>query len=334
MGNEDSRNRALGALAGLALGDALGMPTQSMGASWIERAYGGITGLRDAIAEQPIAPNMPAGSVTDDTEQALLVARLIIEGEGHIDPNSLSKTLLDWEDDMRARGSLDLLGPSTKLALEQVRAGADISTTGRTGTTNGAAMRVTPVGVAHNAEGPHFTDYVYESCRVTHNTEHGFLSAYLVAAAVSFGIEGRTVREALAEAMDSAERVERRGAWSPKADVLARTRAAVDGCETGDEASFQQSLREVCGTSVEANESVAAAFAMAWRYADEPLRALLTAANIGGDTDTIAAMAGAMLGAGIGGAAFPQDLVGRVCEVSHLDLAPIADGLLEVRRTE
>ena len=47
------------------------------------------------------------------------------------------------------RGSLDLLGPSTKAALEELRAGAEPGTTGRTGTTNGAAMRVTPVGIAY-----------------------------------------------------------------------------------------------------------------------------------------------------------------------------------------
>ena len=54
-------SRSLGALQGLALGDALGMPTQSMSAEWIKQAYGTIDGLRDAIADQPIAPNMPAG---------------------------------------------------------------------------------------------------------------------------------------------------------------------------------------------------------------------------------------------------------------------------------
>ena len=59
--------RALGALTGLALGDALGMPTQSMSPAQIRRYYGAITGLHDAVAEQPVAPSMPAGSVTDDT---------------------------------------------------------------------------------------------------------------------------------------------------------------------------------------------------------------------------------------------------------------------------
>ena len=45
---------------------------------------------------------------------------------------------------MIQRGSLDLLGPSTKAALERVRAGEDPLTVGGLGTTNGAAMRVTP----------------------------------------------------------------------------------------------------------------------------------------------------------------------------------------------
>ena len=118
---------ALGALTGLSLGDALGMPTQSMSPAAIHEAYGRVDTLRDAIADQPIAPGMPAGSVTDDTEQALIVAELIIEGRGHIDPKEFAKRLLAWEDDMKSRGSLDLLGPSTKLALEQVRQGADLS---------------------------------------------------------------------------------------------------------------------------------------------------------------------------------------------------------------
>lgn len=61
---------------------------------------------------------MPAGPVTDDTEQALIVAGLIISGMGHNDPKEFAKRLLDWEDDIKSRGSLDLLRPSTKLSLE------------------------------------------------------------------------------------------------------------------------------------------------------------------------------------------------------------------------
>ena len=74
------KDRAMGAMAGLALGDALGMPTQSMSAEQIRQYYDGpITKLMNAVPQQPIAPNMKAGAVTDDTEQAFVLAQRLIE---------------------------------------------------------------------------------------------------------------------------------------------------------------------------------------------------------------------------------------------------------------
>ena len=46
---------------------------------------------------------------------------------------------------MKAKGSLDLLGPSTKAALQKLTEGVSLEETGRFGTTNGGAMRATPV---------------------------------------------------------------------------------------------------------------------------------------------------------------------------------------------
>ncbi len=109
--------RALNTLVGLAVGDALGMPTQSMSRADIAARYGRVDRLLDGAPDQPIAPGMPAGSITDDTEQALLLADLLVEGGGTFEPRALADALQAWEDDMRARGSSDLLGPSTKAAL-------------------------------------------------------------------------------------------------------------------------------------------------------------------------------------------------------------------------
>ena len=324
---------ALGALTGLSLGDALGMPTQSMSPAAIHETYGRVDTLRDAIADQPIAPGMPAGSVTDDTEQTLIVADLIIKGRGRIDSKQFAKRLLAWEDDMKSRGSLDLLGPSTKLALEQVRRGADITTTGRTGTTNGAAMRVTPVGIANSPEDiRRLANRIYESCRVTHDTTAGFQSAALIATTVSLGLEGMTVRRALSESLRLVPAMAAPGAWTPKASVPARARQAMRLSEEfSDEDDFEHHLIEDCGTSVESNESVAAAFALAWRFADDPQSALLTAVNLGGDTDTIAAMTGAMTGACTGPEAFDRALCSQVASISHLDLQKTARSLIALR---
>ena len=326
------QNRALASLQGLALGDALGMPTQSMSPVEIQRFYGEIHRLTDAVPEQSIAPSMPAGAITDDTEQALLLAHLLINGHGHIDPRALADSLIAWETDMIARGSFDLLGPSTKLALEKVRAGEDPRTTGSTGTTNGAAMRVAPVGIAYPFGNPTaLGDAVHESCMVTHDTRQGWEGATLVAAAASAGVDGYSTRDAVVAAIELVESLPERGHWAAKASVLARSKEAVRGIRHRTGAEQLDYLRDVVGTSVDSTESVPAALAIAYEFADDPMTGLYTAANLGGDTDTIAAMAGAIFGATHGTAAFDMEAVRTVEEVSHLELRSIRDGLLELR---
>ena len=333
-------SRAYGALAGLALGDALGMPTQAMSPGQIRAVYGTITGLADGDASQPYAPGMPAGSVTDDTEQALLVASLLVRGRGTssgrvaLDAGEFAHALLAWEDSMIERGSLDLLGPSTKAALERVRAGEDPLTVGGAGTTNGAAMRVTPIGIAMSTADPEaFADAVWSSCQVTHATRQGFQSAALVAAAVSMGIDTArsttpNLRSLLWKALSYVDSLPERGAWTPDPDVVAATRRAMQ-LVANPASSSLECLVEQVGTSVASAQAIPMAFALLAR--DPSPQALLDAANIGGDTDTIGAIAGAILGAALGFEIFVGRGLAQVELASHLDLPSVALELLELR---
>ena len=333
-------SRAYGALAGLALGDALGMPTQAMSPAQIRAVYGRITGLVDGDASQPYAPGMPAGSVTDDTEQALLVASLLVRGRGSssgrvaLDAGEFAHALLDWEDSMIERGSLDLLGPSTKAALERVRAGEDPLSVGGAGTTNGAAMRVTPIGIAVSTADPEaFADAVWSSCQVTHATRQGFQSAALVAAAVSMGIDWDTpsasdMTALLWKALTYVDSLPERGAWTPDPDVVAATRRAMQ-LAVNPASSSLECLVEQVGTSVASAHAIPMAFALLARNPSP--QALLDAANIGGDTDTIGAIAGAILGAALGEQVLPADSLSMIEEVSHLGLPSVALELLELR---
>ena len=333
-------SRAYGALAGLALGDALGMPTQAMSPEQIRAVYGRITGLVDGDASQPYAPGMPAGSVTDDTEQALLVASLLVRGRGTssgrvaLDAGEFAHALLAWEDSMIERGSLDLLGPSTKAALERVRAGEDPLTVGGAGTTNGAAMRVTPIGIAMSTADPEaFADAVWSSCRVTHATRQGFQSAALVAAAVSMGIDAARsttpdLRGLLWKALSYVDSLPERGAWTPDPDVIAATRRAMQ-LVANPASSSLECLVEQVGTSVASAQAIPMAFALLAR--DPSPQALLDAANIGGDTDTIGAIAGAILGAALGFEVFVGRGLAQVELASRLDLPSVALELLELR---
>lgn len=325
-------DRALGATYGLALGDALGMPTQSMSREQVRRVYGTITGFRDSAPDNPISAGMAAGSVTDDTEQAVLVGRLLVEGLGRIDPLRLARELLDWEKEMRARGSLDLLGPSTKAALDAVARGVPPAEAGRFGTTNGAAMRVTPVGVAFPAEPLEpFLDRVVESCQVTHDTTIGIAGAAAVAAAVSTGVAGGTLDEAVRAAVAAARAGAGRGHWIAGADVAARIEWAwrlVDGLP---EERAVDLISTLVGTSVATQESVPAAFAVLALADGDPWRAAVLAANLGGDTDTIGAVAGAIAGSVAGLSALPTDAVRTLRDVNSLDLEPLTARLIALR---
>lgn len=333
----DSRfSRAYGALAGLALGDALGMPTQAMSPQQIQTVYGHVTGLVDGDKSQPYAPGMAAGSVTDDTEQALLIASLLLKGHGsglNLDASEFSHALLAWEDSMIERGSLDLLGPSTKAALERVRAGENPLRVGGEGTTNGAAMRVTPIGIAASTSDRQlFADAVWSSCQVTHATRQGFQSAALVAAAVSLGIDAGAadVTDLLWKAVAFARSLPERGAWSPDPDVVAATRRALK--LAAQPSSSLEWLAEQIGTSVASAQAIPMAFALLAR--DPSPRALLQAANLGGDTDTIGAIAGAILGASLGVEVFDGYGLAQVEQVSQLDLPSVATDLLALRDRE
>ncbi|WP_343986628.1 ADP-ribosylglycohydrolase family protein [Pseudonocardia aurantiaca] len=326
------RDRAHGALAGLALGDALGMPTQSMSREQIAARYGPVATLLDAAPDQPIAPGMPAGSITDDTEQALLLARLLVEGDGRVDAMAFAEALERWEADMVRRGSADLLGPSTKRALLRLRAGELPDESGRDGTTNGAAMRVTPVGIAFPvADTGRLLDAVVQASRVTHGTTIGIAAAAAVAAAVSAGVAGADLSDALDAAEHAAAAGARRGRWSAGGDVSARLRWARGWVRGMPDADLGDALADVVGTSVAAQESVVAALALAEARGSDPLAALTMAAGIGGDTDTVAAMCGAVLGARHGIAGLPADLLDTLRRVNRLDLEPLVDELLTLR---
>ncbi|MDU7041564.1 MAG: PfkB family carbohydrate kinase [Actinomyces sp.] len=334
-------SRAYGALAGLALGDALGMPTQEMSPEQIRAVYGRITGLVDGDASQPYAPGMPAGSTTDDTYQALTLASFLGRGEGSsaggvtLELGGFARELLNWEEWMKAQGSLDLLGPSSKAALERVRLGEDPLRVRGMGTTNGAAMRVTPVGIAVSTDDPEvFADSVWSTCQLTHATHQGFQSAALVAAAVSFGIDWDTpspsdMTALLWKALTYVDSLPERGAWTPDPDVVAATRRAMQLVANPVSSSLEHLIEQV-GTSVASAHAIPMAFALLAR--DPSPRALLDAANISGDTDTIGAIAGAILGGLLGVEAFDTAMLAQVESVSGLHLTEAATAMLSLRR--
>ena len=347
--------RARGALYGLAIGDALGMPTQMLSRAEIVRRWGPLLpGFEPAPPGHPIAAGMPAGVVTDDTEQAVLLGRLLVKGHGTIDPHELAAALTEWERDMAERGSLDLLGPSTKRAVAAVLAGVPPEEAGATGATNGAAMRIAPVGIAvrvidagtrpdpavppDSAVPPDpataslstLVDRVVMASSVTHDTGIALAGAAAVAAAVSAGISGATVAEATTLGVQAARLAAGRGHWVAGADVAARIEWATGLVAGRAEAEAAGLIYTLVGTSLATQESVPAAFAVLAAVPADPWRTCRLAASLGGDCDTVAAMAGAIAGACHGAGSFPPEAI-AIIDAQGFGLGALAGELLALR---
>ena len=327
-----ARDRALGALYGLAVGDALGMPTQALPRATVTRLFGTLDGFRDGPAENELSAGLPAGHTTDDTDQALIVARCLVEGDGQVDPDVLATRLLDWQQRMEAAGSADLLGPSTLRALRLAADGAPPGSTGRWGDTDGAAMRVAPLGLAMPPRPlAALCAAVADLDRLTHDTTLANAGAAAVAAVVSAGVGGAGWAEAASLGIEAATEGARHGSYVPGADVARRIAWALDLVRDADDDALLDLVDGLVGTGVATQEAVPAAFAVASRSPDDPWRAALLAARLGGDSDTVAAMAGAMVGACTGLATLPEDAVEQVRQVNDLQLEHVVEDLLALR---
>ena len=207
-----------------------------------------------------------------------------------------------------AAGSADLLGPSTLRALRLVADGAPAGTTGRWGDTNGAAMRVTPVGIAVPPEPlDRLCAAVADLDRLTHDTTVANSGAAAVAAVVSAGVGGAGWGDAVRLGVQAAAIGATHGHHVAGADVARRIGWALDLTRGVRDDALLDLVDGLVGTSLATQESVPAAFAVAAAAPDEPWRAVRLAARLGGDSDTIAAMAGAMVGACTGLSALPDD---------------------------
>ena len=330
---EQQRDRAEGALVGLAVGDALGMPTQLMSRAAVRERYGELDDFQPGPDDNEISRGLPAGRVTDDTDQAVILGRLLVQGRGRLDPAGFAAALLAWEQRMRDAGSLDLLGPSTLRAVRLVAEGVPVDQTGRWGDTNGAAMRVAPVGIAVPAEPlTALVDAVEQASRVTHNTGIAIAGASAVAAAVSAGIAGGRMADSLELAVTAATLGGQRGHYTAGADVAARIRWALDLVAGRRLADALDLVHRLVGVGVATQEAVPAALAIASLHPQDPWAAGRQAAGLGGDCDTIAAMAGAVVGAHAGRRSIPEGVRTRLDRANPgLDLVPLAHALLALR---
>lgn len=292
------RDRIYGALAGVAVADAVAFSVRGMSPEEIASLYDGRDQLVNASSSHPTMPGAPAGTITQITREVLAAASRLL-GEAPSEP----------ADEARAEDG-DWLAGSRYV------------------------LRAIPVGLVTLTADPEvFADAVWRACGSDNLTCQEFQAAALVAAAVSLGLDWKfdwhnNKRSLLRAACEVVATLPPRGIPTPGADVLDETRRAIGLVKTFAKDTLEQ-LRHHVGTSADPAQSVPAACAVSVQFSDR--FSAFQSVALGGEAGIISAIAGSIVGALYGVTSFSAYNLAAIEKASHPDLAPLADRLTDLR---
>ena len=326
---EERRQKYLGSILGLAIGDALGYPCEFRSRAKILDAFGpdGVTDLVSVDDERwPRIPiivgaTQPAGTYSDDTQMTVALARGLLDaGVGApIDELmvAIGKRFVDWSrspDNNRAPGGTCMTGCQR---LGEGVAWRDAGVANSKGC--GSAMRVAPLGLVYADDHDRLLEVARASSILTHGHDAGIEGAASAALLVALAMQGATPEQMYDEVMrqcaprsrDFRECLEKLPQFLHQPPEVALSNRGL-------------------GEGWVAEEAVASALYCVMRHPDDFAAVVLCGANTDGDSDSIAAIAGSISGARLGAEAIPSRWRDHV-EDGPL-LQRLADDLFEAHR--
>lgn len=279
-----SADKMAGLMLGMAAGDALGFQFNDKGPDEIP-----------PLDSEYIRAHPPK-NYTDDTEMAISVLEEMSEN-GVIDQASLRDRFLRRFSPWRSYGG------GTLEVMERWRGGEAIDSTaaslynGSGSFGDGAAVRVAPIALFFQLdETDAFYKEIQQCTLLTHTHPYGLAGALLHATAIILALNNVSENEWITRIfklpIESAFKIK-----------LGRVVQCLDR-----KASAHESVKEI-GNGPQAIEAVPAALYSFLRHPDSFLDALLFSISMGGDTDTIGAMTGALAGARMGETPIPDELI-------------------------
>jgi ADP-ribosyl-[dinitrogen reductase] hydrolase len=286
----------LGCLLGTALGDSVGLRREGLSHQRAAKMYGG----------PPLQPNLVFGRgfCSDDTELTQIVGRAVAMSNGDLDgfEQELCRQMKCWL----------LTGPAgvgwaTLRACIKLLIGFRPGRSGVFSAGNGPAMRSALLGVCAETNAQ-LKDWVRSSSRLTHTDPRAEEGAYVVARAASLTVHGLDNRpfQFLSEIVMEVKGEELRGCLCTAAEALAVGK-------TPREFADSQGWRD--GVSGYVNQTVPAAVYCWARSPNDFRRCVENAVVLGGDTDSVGAITGAICGANLGSDKLPEDWLSRLSEI-------------------
>jgi len=276
----DLKSKFIGALLGTAVGDALGAPVEGYSMEQVRSVYPEEKGW-----------GMVYGLYTDDTEMMIGVAESLIKNKG-FNGADMARTFIQNYDAKRG------YGPGSKGALKRIREGESWAEASRKlfggegSYGNGAAMRIAPVGLYYYDNTDALREGAYKSSHITHSHELGKEGAALQAFAIALAVRGQK-EDMLFELEEFVQ-----------SDVYESKLRMIELLLEKD-ASRREIIAKL-GNGLAAFNSVPTAIYSFIRF-DYFEDSVNYAVSLGGDTDTIGAMTGAISGAYYGDRAIPSE---------------------------
>ena len=295
-----AHSRVLGAVLGAAIGDALGHPTEFLlSYTQIHQRYGpaGVTGFelwwdRDG---QHFAP------YTDDTQMAEIVLRALVDHQGssatmdHL-MEEIAAGFGVWS--TKPQGGHRAPGNSCMAGARRLSAGVPWREAGGpTAGGCGSVMRAYPFGLLLHADLEQAENWAVEHSRMTHQDPIALAACAAMAVGMAAEMNGQTPDDVLESMVEAAARHDAQTAEMCQEAL----RDARDG------ATPEEVLVKLEGWA--AHQAIAAAMFVVCRHPRDIRSALLEGANAPGDSDSIATLAGALLGTRLGLEAIPVDWV-------------------------
>lgn len=295
-----TRDRARGALVGLAAGDALGTTVEFM-------ARGSFKPLTDIVGGGPF--DLAAGQWTDDTTMAICLAESLVACGGFDPVDQLRRYVRWWKEGHNSpTGHCFDIGSTTRESLANfLSTGEPYRDMHEKNGGNGSLMRLAPIAIAY-ADTADLVHYAGLQSRTTH------ASLEAIAACQAYAL---MIRRAIA-GQDKADVLDIAGIQDTPGmeDLPPKIRAVLAG-------SYREKAIDAIRGSGYVVESLEAALWCFWRATDFRDGALL-AANLGQDADTTAAIYGQLAGAHFGFAGIDEAWRNKLYKLEDLrDLADV-----------
>jgi ADP-ribosyl-[dinitrogen reductase] hydrolase len=293
-------DKVAGTILGTAVGDALGLPREGLSAVRASRLFG----------DGPLRHRFVfgRGMVSDDTEHTCMVGQALLRSPA--DPARFARSLA-WRLRWWLLGLPAGIGVATLRALLKLWLGFPPANSGVFSAGNGPAMRAALLGVCLGDHLDHLRSFIRSSTRLTHTDPRAERGALLVALAAHYGM--RHGAEAVtADGFLDRVRKDLPDLDAELADLLAKVKDHLG--RNLPASALAETLRQRRGISGYIYRTVPVALYVWLRSPGDYRTAVEEVIRLGGDTDSTAAIVGALVGATAGVQVIPVDWLAGLLE--------------------